>query len=275
MSCFLRCVTLAFRLANGQDEPMNSKRALVCGASQGIGEAIAKTLAAAGISVIALARSKDKLQKLVADLPGHGHTVMDHDLSDVAGLRAKISQMLQVSTIDIVINNAGGPKAGPLLEAKDQDFIKGFTEHILVSQNLAQMLVPGMKQKGFGRIVNIISTSVKAPIANLGVSNTIRAAQANWAKTLSQEVAAFGVTVNNILPGYTTTPRLESLRQATASKLQITEAQVETMWKGSIPTGRFVNPQEIADAVLFLVSDKAGSITGVNLPVDGGRTPNL
>jgi 3-oxoacyl-[acyl-carrier protein] reductase len=132
-----------------------------------------------------------------------------------------------------------------------------------------------MKGRGFGRIINIISTSVKVPIANLGVSNTIRSAMANWSKTLSQELGPFGITVNNVLPGYTLTPRLEALRKASADKQKMNEAEVEKQWKAQIPLGRFAEPSEVAEAVAFLVSDKAGYISGINLPVDGGRTVSL
>jgi 3-oxoacyl-[acyl-carrier protein] reductase len=255
---------------------MKTSRALVCGASQGIGEAIAHELAQAGVQVFALARSKDKLQRVVASLPGTGHQAVVQDLSDLAGLKMQIEGLLKAhGPIQILINNSGGPKSGPLLEAEDQEFLKGFTEHVLVSQNLTKLLVPGMKAVGFGRIVNIISTSVKVPIPNLGVSNTIRGAMGSWAKTLSAELGPFGITVNNVLPGYTLTPRFESLRKATAERLKTSEAEVEKMWKATTPSGRFCTPAEVASAVGFLVSEKASSITGTNLPVDGGRTPIL
>jgi 3-oxoacyl-[acyl-carrier protein] reductase len=255
---------------------MKTLRALVCGASQGIGEAVARELATTGVQILALARSKDKLERLVASLPGSGHQVLVQDLSDISGLKKQIEKLIQAQgPIQILINNSGGPKSGPLLQAEDQEFLKGFTEHVIVSQNLTKILVPGMKADGFGRIVNIISTSVKVPIPNLGVSNTIRGAMGSWAKTLSAELGPLGITVNNVLPGYTLTPRFASLRKATAEKMKVSEDEVEKMWKATIPSGRFCTPEEVASAVGFLVSDKAASISGINLPVDGGRTPIL
>lgn len=264
-----------------QNQPKKLK-ALVCGASQGIGAATVQHLAQAGVQVFALARSQNKLEELVRSLPGGassepvGHRAIVQDLSDLAGLKKQMAQLIQEEgPIHILVNNSGGPKAGPLLEADDSEFLKGFTEHVIVSQNLAKLFVPGMKAENYGRIINIISTSVKVPIPNLGVSNTIRAAMGSWAKTLSGELGSFGITVNNILPGFTTTPRLESLRKATAEKLKTSEAEVEKLWKGQTPTGRFCTPEEVAAAVGFLAIGPSSSITGINLPVDGGRTPVL
>ncbi len=258
---------------------MEKLKALVCGASQGIGEATAKHLAAAGVQVFALARSQEKLERLVRELPGGsqaGHRAVVQDLGDLVGLKNQITKLMaEVGPIQILVNNSGGPKAGPLLEADDGEFLKGFTEHVLVSQNLAKLLVPGMKAQNHGRIINVISTSVKVPIPNLGVSNTIRAAMGSWAKTLSQELGAYGITVNNILPGYTMTPRLDSLRKATAEKLKISEADVEKNWKSQTPTGKFCTPEEVAAAIGFLAIGASSAITGINLPVDGGRTPVL
>jgi 3-oxoacyl-[acyl-carrier protein] reductase len=254
---------------------MKNIKALVCGASQGIGEAVARALAREGHQVVLLARSGPKLEAVCRDLPGQSHRVISHDMGDITGLQKKVQAELEQGPFQILINNSGGPKGGPLLQASAEEFSKAFSEHLLVSQTLAQLLVPGMKAAGFGRIVNIISTSVKVPIPNLGVSNTIRAAVANWAKTLSQEVGPFGITVNNVLPGFTLTPRFESLRRATAEKLKISEAEVETQWKSYIPLARFAEPREIAEAVSFLASSRASYINGVNLPVDGGRTQSL
>lgn len=250
-------------------------RALVCGASQGIGAATALLLARQGVQVIALARSKDKLQALIESLPGKGHIFIAQDMFDLEGLSLAITETLKSGPIQIIINNGGGPKGGALLAASDQEFLKGFTEHILVAQNLMRLLLPGMQSEGYGRVINIISTSVKAPIPNLGVSNTIRGAMASWAKTLANELGPFGVTVNNVLPGYTQTPRLGALRKATAERLKITEAEVEKSWKAQTPTGRFAAAEEVAAAICFLASAQAGMITGINLPVDGGRTPCL
>jgi 3-oxoacyl-[acyl-carrier protein] reductase len=251
---------------------LTGKTALVCGASQGIGEASAIELANAGAKILLLARNKEKLQQVQQKLKGSGHQVLALDLGDRETLKREIEKHLP---IHIVINNSGGPKGGSILEAQEKEFLMGFESHILAAQLLAQICVPGMKKSGYGRIINIISTSAKAPIPNLGVSNTVRGAMANWAKSLSLELGPLNITVNNVLPGYTSTPRLEALRKATAEKLQVPEVQIENSWKASIPMGRFAKPQEIAQAILFLASPLASYVNGINLPVDGGRTPNL
>lgn len=255
------------------DLSLKGKFALVCGASQGIGWSSAVELAAQGASIIALARSEEKLSKLLEELPGDGHRSLCLDLSDRKELESQLDLLLKdTPAIEILICNTGGPKAGPLFEAEEDNFIQGFENHVLVNALLVKKLLPGMKEKNYGRIINIISTSVKIPIPNLGVSNTIRGAVANWAKTLSVELAPFGVTVNNVLPGYTETPRLEALVAAASKRLNKSEDEVIKMWKGKVPMGRFGKPEETAQAVTFLASPSASYISGVNLPVDGGRT---
>lgn len=257
---------------------LTNKRALVCGASQGIGEATAYTLAKLGAEVVLVARNQEKLEAIKSQLPhnrGQKHQVLALDLSLGAQLNEALNAALTAGPISIVINNAGGPKAGSLLEATEGDFLQGFQAHVLASALIAKKFVPGMKEQGFGRFINIISTSVKAPIANLGVSNTIRGAMASWSKSLANELAPFGITVNNVLPGYTETPRLEALAQAAAQRQGKTVAEIKAAWKAATPAGRFASPQEVAEAVAFLASSSAGFITGINLPVDGGRTPCL
>lgn len=250
---------------------LSGKVALVCGASQGIGKAIAKALAASGCRVIGLSRSLEKLDCLLAELPGEGHQMLQADLSNRADLKQKVELLIQ-EPIHILINNSGGPAPGPISEAKPDAFLKAFEQHILAASDLAQTLLPGMKKVGYGRILNIISTSVKVPIPNLGVSNTIRGAMANWAKTMSLEVASYGITVNNILPGFTKTPRLSNLLANRAAKEGKTEEEVAQSWFATIPARRFAEPEEVAAAALFLASPSAGYINGINLPVDGGRT---
>jgi 3-oxoacyl-[acyl-carrier protein] reductase len=253
---------------------LKNRTALVCGASQGIGEASARKLASMGARVVLLARSREKLEKLKSELPNSSsHEIMNVDIVDREKLKNEIQSFLKSKgAIEIVICNTGGPKAGSLLEATEADFLSGLQNHILVNSLLAQVLVPQMKEKNYGRIINIVSTSVKSPIPNLGVSNTIRAAVAGWAKTLSFEVGPFGITVNNVLPGYTETPRLTALASSTAQKMKVTEEEIRKTWKASIPLGRFADATEIAHAVGFLASPEASYITGVSLPVDGGRT---
>lgn len=248
------------------------KTALVCGASQGIGHAIARALAKDGCRIIALARSETKLQSLMDELPGKDHRMMVADLMDLEAIAAAIEEHQKSGPIHILINNTGGPAPGPILEAGEDTFISAFQQHILAANTLVKELIEGMKASGYGRIINIISTSVKVPIANLGVSNTIRGAMANWAKTLSQEAGPFGITVNNILPGFTKTPRLANLLTNTSKKLGKSEDEVRQTWYQTIPARRFAEPEEVAAAAAFLASPAAGYINGINLPVDGGRT---
>jgi 3-oxoacyl-[acyl-carrier protein] reductase len=250
-------------------------KALVCGASQGIGEAVAQVLARDGFQVVLLARNEKKLQAVVDDLPGEGHKIIAVDLGDHNELHSKIYQELEVGPFHVLVNNAGGPKAGSLLLSQKEEFVRGFDEHILVAHILAQMLVPGMKEEKYGRIINIISTSVKVPLSNLGVSNTVRGAMASWAKSLANEVGAYGITVNNVLPGFTLTGRFDALVTGAASRMQITEEALRDQWLATVPLGRFALPEEIAEVVAFLAGPKAAYVSGVNLPVDGGRTPSL
>ncbi|MBX2993696.1 MAG: SDR family oxidoreductase [Bdellovibrionaceae bacterium] len=254
---------------------LKGHKALVCGASQGIGEATALLLAERGAQVVLLARNVDRLHELCARLPGKGHEVLTADLADLESLKIHVIPKISKMGISILINNSGGPKGGALIDADILEFESALRAHVLASHLIVQALLPGMKERGYGRIVNVISTSVKAPISGLGVSNTTRAAMANWAKTLAGEVGVFGVTVNNVLPGYIRTSRFDSLRASAAQKQQVTESQVETQWKSLVPLGRIGEPREMAEAIAFLASPAASYISGVNLPVDGGRTQSL
>lgn len=253
-------------------------KALVCGASQGIGRATAISLAKAGARVALLARDNNQLQGVLQELPltDGPHTALAVDLSDLERLDSALKGLVKSwGTIQILICNAGGPKPGALTEASDEEFLLAFKTHVLANQRLVKALAPGMKDAKYGRIVNIISTSVKAPIANLGVSNTIRAAVANWSKTLANELGPFGITVNNILPGYTKTPRLQALIEGTAKNTSKSSEQITNEWQQSIPLKRFAEPQETAECIRFLVSPQASYINGINMPVDGGRTASL
>lgn len=254
---------------------LSGKTALVCGASQGIGKAVATQLASMGAKVIALARTEASLQELIKSLPGSGHIALAADLSDRKALAEKLAQLLKNQTVQIIINNTGGPKGGSLLDASDDEFLNAFGQHILSAELMVKACLPGMKSAHYGRVINIISTSVKAPIPLLGVSNTIRGAMANWSKTLAMELGPFGITVNNVLPGFTKTPRMEALRKGSAERLKISESEVEANWKSAIPMGRFAEPSEVAAAVCFLASPWASYINGINVPVDGGRTQSL
>lgn len=235
-------------------------------------------LAGLGAQIIAVARNEDKLKDLVQKLPGSGHRFLVLDLSDLGTVQTQVKKELELisgGAIEILLNNSGGPKGGPILDAKPEEFSHTFQQHVLSAQMLAQLLVPGMQAKNYGRIINVISTSVKAPIIGLGVSNTIRAAMASWAKTLSLEVASLGITVNSVLPGYTKTERLSGLLKAAAQKTGRSENDISAEWQNLIPARRFAEASEIAAVVGFLASPQAGYVNGVSIPVDGGRTLSI
>lgn len=257
----------------------NGRRALVCGASRGIGRACAEALASDGASVTLLARDETRLRELVETLPHdpsqtHAVIVADADRPDEAAARV-VEHITATGPIEVLVNNGGGPPGGPAIAAPAEEFVRAFRQHLLMAQAMTQALVPGMKARGFGRIVNIISTSVKQPIPGLGVSNTIRGAVANWSKTIATELAPFGITVNNVLPGMTMTDRLRALIATRAGKEAVSEGEIEERMRREIPAGRFAEAHEIAAVVRFLCSPLASYVTGINVPVDGGRTSSL
>lgn len=260
---------------------LQSKRALVGGSSQGIGLASAIELADLGAEVTLLARSPERLEKAVKALPklkaSQQHDYLVADFTQPDALRATIDQHLAATgrQYHILVNNTGGPPGGPITEADTAAFLQAYQMHLACNQHLAQALLPGMTALGYGRIINIISTSVKIPIPGLGVSNTTRGAVAAWAKTWANEVAAHGITVNNVLPGMTDTERLRSLISQWAANRSISEADMSEQLKAQIPAGRIAEPAEVAHAVAFLASPAASYLTGINLPVDGGRTGSL
>ena len=175
----------------------------------------------------------------------------------------------------ILVNNSGGPPPGTVRGASEDAFLAAYRAHLLANQALAEAVVPGMLHDGYGRIVNIISTSVKEPIAGIGVSNVTRGAVASWAKTLARELAPHGITVNNVLPGSTHTPRIEQIIAARSKKTGGSTDAVTAEMEAEVPMGRFADPSEVAAAVAFLASPAASYITGINVPVDGGRTRSL
>ncbi len=255
---------------------LTGHRAFVCGASKGIGAATAKAFADCGARVTLAARSLAELKQICEQLPGDGHQVLELDLAKTESIeKLLISTEIKTDPYTILVCNAGGPKAGALAEARLDSFADGFQTHVLANQTLVQTLLPGMISKKYGRVINIISTSVKVPIPNLGVSNTIRGAVASWAKSLANELGPFGITVNNVLPGFTETSRLEALVEAAGKRLGKSEDEVIALWKGSVPARRFAQPEETAVAISFLASPLASYINGINLPVDGGRTGTL
>lgn len=258
---------------------LHGKRALVCGSTQGIGRASAELLAKHGADVTLVARDENALKSTVAELDqthGQAHGFVCADFANPDDVKASVGDYVRGSgVVHILVNNTGGPASGPIVEATPDQFLSAIRMHVVCNQLLAQCVIPGMKEANYGRIVNIISTSVKAPIPGLGVSNTTRAAVANWAKTLAGELAAFGITVNNVLPGMTATTRLRELIKAKANRAGVTEEEMEAQMKREIPAGRFAEPEEIAAGVAFLASPAAGYITGTNLVIDGGRTQSL
>jgi 3-oxoacyl-[acyl-carrier protein] reductase len=255
---------------------LKNKNAIVCGSSQGIGEASAVELAKIGANITLIARNESKLLSVLSDLDnshGQTHSFVCIDFKDSKKLKEKINLLKE--TYHILVNNTGGPANGPITDANTESFEDAFRMHLVNNQILVQKLVEGMKKEKYGRIVNIISTSVKAPIPGLGVSNTIRGAVANWAKTLSLELAPYNITVNNVLPGFTNTKRLKSLIINKAKIQGKTQEEIANEMKSQVPVGRFAQPNEIANAVAFLCSPAAAYINGINLPVDGGRTKSL
>lgn len=258
------------------DSPLSGKNALVCGSTQGIGRACAVEFAKLGARVTLLARDPEALERTRAALPGSGHTAAVADFADPDAVRDAASRALETAgTFHVLLNNTGGPPAGPILDATPEQFLAAFRSHLLASHLLVQTVVPGMKAAKYGRIVNVISTSVKQPIAGLGVSNTIRGAVASWAKTLAGELAPFGITVNNLLPGFTRTGRLSSLIEGKAKGAGTTVEALSAAMAEEIPARRFGEPEELAAVAGFLASPAASYVNGVSLPVDGGRTTSF
>ncbi len=253
-----------------------NKTALVCGSSQGLGLATAKELALLGANVLLASRHADKLQealKLLDCSKGQVHGFIEMDLSRPAKAKTLVDAWLSKGhTIHILVNNAGGPPAGPLIDTDTDALELAFNTHLISSHLLVQTVLPGMRKAGYGRIVNIVSTSIKQPINGLGISNSIRAAVANWAKTLANEIGSNGITVNNVLPGFTNTDRLSYLFDKQAADQGLDKQTILDRTIASIPARRLGEPEEFGAAVAFLCSPAAAYINGINLPVDGGRT---
>jgi 3-oxoacyl-[acyl-carrier protein] reductase len=254
---------------------LKNKNALVCGSTQGIGKATAILLAEEGANVTLIARNQEKLKAVLAELPNnqqcHGYLVADFSKPN------ELKEVLEKSDLQfhILVNNTGGPAGGPIFNARIEEFESAFTQHLKCNHVLVQSLVPFMKTECYGRIVNVISTSVKQPLDGLGVSNTIRGAVASWSKTLANELGEFGITVNNVLPGATGTGRLKEIINNKAAKTGKSFEAVAEAMKNSSPAKRFAEPEEVAAAIVFLTSERASFINGINVPVDGGRTKSL
>ncbi len=257
---------------------LNGKHAVVCGSTQGIGKAAAIELAKLGARITLVSRNEQKLVDTLRELPvvdgiKHGYFVADSSKPET--WQQYFREFAATNAVDILVNNSGGPAPGPALDADPESYVQAFTAHLIANQILTQAVVPQMKVRRWGRIVNIISTSVKIPLRGLGVSNTIRGAVANWSKTLSFELAPYGITVNNVLPGATMTGRLEQIIARNAEKKGISFEEEKQNVTREIPAGRIADPSEVAAAIAFLASPAAGYINGINVPVDGGRTGTL
>ncbi|TVR87722.1 MAG: SDR family oxidoreductase [Saprospirales bacterium] len=260
------------------DLNLTKKNALVCGGSRGIGLAAAAELAELGANITLVARSGDKLAELVHSLhrdSSQNHDFLVADFNNPVELSKRVKALLTKKPIHILLNNTGGPKGGPITEAQVEEFTQAFNNHLVCSHILTKIISPVMIKEGYGRIINVISTSVKEPIPGLGVSNTIRGAVASWAKTLAGELGRYGITVNNVLPGYTQTSRLESIIQARVKKTGKSEQEVIDEMLAKVPMRRFADPSETGSVIAFLASPAGSYVNGTNIPVDGGRTKSL
>lgn len=257
------------------DLNLKGRRALVCGSTQGMGLAIAKELAHLGAKVTLFARNESALQYIVQQLEGEGHDFLVADFDNLEEVKKQVQSNLASGDYHILINNTGGPAPGPLSEATLDQFDNAIGRHLHVSHTLVQLLLDGMKKANYGRVVNIISTSVKIPIPNLGVSNTVRGAMASWAKTLANELGGHGITVNNILPGFINTGRITSLIAGKSKASGKSEEEVQKSMQATIPAGRFGEPEEIAAYAALLCSPSGAYINGTSLRIDGGRTGSI
>ncbi len=255
---------------------LKHKHAFVCGSTDGIGKASALLMAEYGCEITLIARNQEKLDSTLSELAQNddqNHSTVCADFDDPGMLKEKVNS--QISTlgkpVDILVNNSGGPHGGALIEAEEDEFRIAFERLLICNHIMAKAVVPGMKEQGSGRIINIISTSVRQVIPGLGVSNTIRGSVAQWGKTLAIELGEYGICVNNILPGYTATARLQDLADSKAETMDVTPDQIRDDWAKNTSLKRLGTPDEIASSVAFLASDAAGYVSGHNLSVDGGR----
>lgn len=257
---------------------ITGKNALICGSSKGIGLAIAQELALSGANCTLISRSEESLKIAVATLEASKNQQHDYliaDFNHYEQVKNVVTRYVEKKDIQILINNSGGPAGGLITEAKPEAFLEAFQQHLICNQVITKAILPGMKSSSYGRIINIISTSVKIPLKGLGVSNTIRGAVASWSKTMANELGVFGITVNNVLPGATATARLDTIFKNKMTKTGKSKEEIEAAMLAEIPMNRFAQPSEIAAMAAFLASPAAGYITGVSIPVDGGRTGSL
>jgi 3-oxoacyl-[acyl-carrier protein] reductase len=257
---------------------LEGKNAIICGSTQGIGLAIAEELALLGANCTLVARNEESLKAAIEHLDialrqQHGYLVADFSKPDE--LRKVIESHTTDHSVHILINNTGGPAGGPIIEAKEEAFLDTFNQHLICNHILTKAVVPSMTKEGYGRIINIISTSVKIPLKNLGVSNTIRGAVASWAKSMANELGQYNITVNNVLPGFTSTQRLSTIIDNTAKRGNVVVDIVEKNMKEEVPMKRFADASEVAAVAAFLATPAASYVNGVSIPVDGGRTGSI
>ena len=260
------------------DLDLTGRHALVCGASAGIGRAAAHELALLGADVTVLARRAEALQDVATALPRRGaqrHGWIAADVARTDELRAQAQALVADRPVQILVNNTGGPPAGTAHDADVSAYLDAFNRHLIANQTLLQAVLPGMRAAQWGRIVNVISTSVREPIPNLGVSNTVRGAVASWAKTLSRELAPDGITVNNVLPGFTETDRIEQIVRKRIEAEGKSADDIRAAMCAAVPAGRFATPQETGGVIAFLCSPAAAYVNGVSLAVDGGRMQSI
>lgn len=257
---------------------LEGKFAIICGSTQGIGLAIAEELALLGANCTLVARNEEALKAAVHNLDialRQQHNYLIADFSKPDEVKKVIEGHVLKNPVHILVNNSGGPAAGPIIEATEEAFLNTFNQHLICNHILTKAVVPSMKKEGYGRIINVISTSVKIPLKNLGVSNTIRGAVASWAKSMANELGQFNITVNNVLPGFTSTQRLSSIIEGTAKRGNVVVDIVEKNMKEEVPMKRFADVSEVAAVAAFLASPAASYVNGVSIPVDGGRTGSI
>jgi len=260
------------------DLDLTGKNALIGGSTQGIGFAAAKMLADMGANCILIARNEEKLKTAIRALSAgegqkHGYLVADY--SQPEQVQQVVTGLIMETEVHILVNNSGGPAGGPVVAAKPAEFLNAFQQHLICNHIITCLVMDGMKKAGFGRIINVISTSVKIPLKDLGVSNTIRGAVASWAKTMANELGQFGITVNNVLPGATSTERLATILKNRSAKTGLELDEVSKEMADEIPARRFGKPEEIASMIAFLASPAAAYVNGTSIPVDGGRTGSI
>jgi len=254
---------------------LDGKNAVVCGSTQGIGLAIAEELALLGANCTLMARNEAALKTAVHNLDialRQQHNYLVADFSKPDEVRSVIEKHVLSHPVHILINNTGGPPQGAIVDATEDAFLDAFNQHLICNHILTKAVIPSMKKGNYGRIINIISISVKIPLKNLGVSNTIRWAVASWSKTMANELGQFNITVNNILPGFTKTQRIESMIATNAAKLKVEKEEIQKEMEKDIPMGRFAEPEEIAAVTAFIASPAASYVNGASIVVDGGKT---